>query len=126
MLCAYFTSVMQVSSGFFQDEASIKAKDNELAKIHGNFEKLQKQSNKDAEGYAAAQKHFHAVSAGLSSNQDGDDASLNEQLLGAPSFSLWSIFDFLFFTLPATDFKSTPVFCDVVYHSSCEERNQQL
>ena len=66
----------------FKDEASLKGKDKDLAKIDDDFKKLQNQSQRDAETYAAAQKHFHAVSAGLSSNQDGDDASLNEQLLG--------------------------------------------
>ena len=66
----------------FQDEASLKGKDKDLAKIDDGFKRLQNQSQQDAETYAAAQKHFHAVSAGLSSNQDGDDASLNEQLLG--------------------------------------------
>ena len=66
----------------FKDEASLKGKDKDLAKIDDSFKKLQNQSQQDAENYAAAQKHFHAVSAGLSSNQDGDDASLNEQLLG--------------------------------------------
>ena len=67
---------------FVQDEASLKGKDRDLGKIDDNFKKLQEQSKQDCETYAAAQKHFHAVSAGLSSNQDGDDASLNEQLLG--------------------------------------------
>jgi structural maintenance of chromosome 2 len=35
----------------------------------------------DQEAYTAAQNRFQAVSAGLSSNTDGEDATLNDQLL---------------------------------------------
>ena len=33
-----------------------------------------------------AQNHFHAVSAGLSSNDDGEDKTLADQLMGRQSF----------------------------------------
>ena len=46
------------------------------------LERLAEQAKLDQERYAAAQKHFHAVTAGLSSNDDGADATLNEQLMG--------------------------------------------
>lgn len=46
-----------------------------------DLEKLQAQSNEDQEAYTAAQNRFQAVSAGLSSNTDGEDATLNDQLL---------------------------------------------
>lgn len=44
-------------------------------------EQLQKQSEQDAENYTIAQKHLHAITAGLSSNDDGQAATLNDQLL---------------------------------------------
>lgn len=42
---------------------------------------LQEASNKDAEALAAAQQHFNAVSAGLSSNEDGAEATLAGQMM---------------------------------------------
>lgn len=47
-----------------------------------SLEKLMEQSEKDKEDHLAAQRHYQAVSAGLSSNQDGQAASLNNQLMG--------------------------------------------
>lgn len=44
--------------------------------------KLQKKSEEDEKGVKSAQDHFHAVSAGLSSNDDGEDQTLADQLLG--------------------------------------------
>ena len=43
---------------------------------------LEDRSKDDEEAIAAAQKHFHAVSAGLSSNTDGEDKTLADQLMG--------------------------------------------
>jgi len=34
------------------------------------------------EAFAAAQKKFQTESAGLASNEDGEDATLNDQLIG--------------------------------------------
>ena len=57
-------------------------------------EQLQKQSEQDAEDYITAQKHLHAITAGLSSNDDGQAATLNDQLL-----SKYFFFFFFFFNL---------------------------
>lgn len=46
-----------------------------------DLENLRVKSTEAQEGHESAKKHLHAVSAGLSSNQDGEDASLNEQLI---------------------------------------------
>ncbi|GAB1610309.1 structural maintenance of chromosomes protein 2-like [Argonauta hians] len=62
---------------------TIGVREKDLANILSATEKLQQQSVEDAEQFAAAQKHFHAVTAGLSSNDDGEAATLNEQLLTA-------------------------------------------
>ncbi|CAI9728869.1 maintenance of chromosomes 2-like [Octopus vulgaris] len=62
---------------------TIATREKDLEKILSATEKLQKQSIQDAEDFAAAQKHFHAVTAGLSSNDDGEAATLNDQLLTA-------------------------------------------
>ncbi|CAH1773975.1 unnamed protein product [Owenia fusiformis] len=65
------------------DKAAMKTKEKEVDKIVSGYEKLQETSEADKKAHEAAQKHFHAVSAGLSSNADGEDASLNDQLLAA-------------------------------------------
>ena len=60
----------------------MKSKQKELEKVAGKLSELEKAQQDCVEQHSAAQKHFHAVSAGLSSNQDGEDASLNDQLMG--------------------------------------------
>ena len=65
-----------------QDEAQLKAKGKEISKREDGLKKLEDKSTADAEAIAAAQKHFHAVSAGLSSNADGEDKTLADQLMG--------------------------------------------
>ena len=59
-----------------------------MQKIEAVAKKLQDQCIADQEEHSTAQKHFHAVTAGLSSNKDGEDASLNEQLMGEKVFDL--------------------------------------
>lgn len=65
------------------DSAALKKKQKDMEKISGSFADLEKKCIKDQEAHTEAQKHFHAVSAGLSKNADGEDASLNDQLMGA-------------------------------------------
>lgn len=52
-----------------------------MSKLGQELEKLQAQSTTDQANHDAAQKHYQAVSAGLSSNTDGEAASLNDQLM---------------------------------------------
>lgn len=57
--------------------------------MSAGVESLDTQMSEMKTAYENAQKHFHAVSAGLSSNQDGEDASLNDQLISTlPGFML--------------------------------------
>lgn len=57
------------------------AKEKEVKKITAGLNTLQEASKKDAEALAAAQQHFNAVSAGLSSNEDGAEATLAGQMM---------------------------------------------
>jgi len=50
------------------------------------LETFKEQSTSDANAVTQAQNHFHAVSAGLSSNDDGEDKTLADQLMGIFSF----------------------------------------
>lgn len=42
---------------------------------------LEEKSQADSEAVKAAQDHFHAVSAGLSSNEGGEDKTLADQIM---------------------------------------------
>ena len=53
-----------------------------MNEVGGFFNKMKEEEQKDTEALAAAQKKFTAVSAGLFSNdQDGGDATLQDQLM---------------------------------------------
>ncbi|XP_067679791.1 structural maintenance of chromosomes protein 2-like [Haliotis asinina] len=67
------------------NKKALAARDKDLDKLNKDLDKLKEQSEMDQEAHVAAQKHFHAVSAGLSSNTDGEDATLNDQLMTAKS-----------------------------------------
>lgn len=62
---------------------SIVTREKDLEKMLAATEELQKQSEEDAVNYTAAQEHLHSITAGLSSNDDGQAATLNDQLLTA-------------------------------------------
>ena len=67
---------------FTQNKKTVAARKKDLEKMSQRMQDVKETSEKDAADYAAAQKHFQAVSSGLSANADGEAATLNEQLLG--------------------------------------------
>ncbi|KAJ8040749.1 Structural maintenance of chromosomes protein 2 [Holothuria leucospilota] len=70
-----------IEKSLAEDQATLKAKEKEIANWTTNFGKLEEQCKKDVEAVATAQKHYQAVSSGLSSNDDGQEATLADQLL---------------------------------------------
>ncbi|KAK2521489.1 Smc2 [Columba livia] len=64
-----------------EDSKALASKEKEIQKIEKELNALREESKKDADALAAAQQHFNAVSAGLSSNADGEDATLAEQMM---------------------------------------------
>ncbi|XP_010576444.1 PREDICTED: structural maintenance of chromosomes protein 2 [Haliaeetus leucocephalus] len=64
-----------------EDSEALVSKEKELKKIEKELSALQEASEKDADALAAAQQHFNAVSAGLSSNDDGEEATLAGQMM---------------------------------------------
>ena len=60
----------------------MKEQEKAIQKNTANFEKLEQKCREDLEGVTTAQKHYQAVSAGLSSSDDGQDATLADQLMG--------------------------------------------
>ncbi|XP_063151049.1 structural maintenance of chromosomes protein 2 [Candoia aspera] len=64
-----------------EDSKALALKEEEVKKTRDALSVLQGASNKDTEALAVAQQHFNAVSAGLSSSEDGEDATLAGQMM---------------------------------------------
>ncbi|XP_009633524.1 structural maintenance of chromosomes protein 2 [Egretta garzetta] len=64
-----------------EDGTALGSKEKEVKNTEEELKALQEASEKDAAALAAAQQHFNAVSAGLSSNDDGEDATLAGQMM---------------------------------------------
>uniref|UniRef100_A0A8C9Q6T2 Structural maintenance of chromosomes protein 2 n=1 Tax=Spermophilus dauricus TaxID=99837 RepID=A0A8C9Q6T2_SPEDA len=71
----------ELEKNMIEDSKTLAAKEKEVKKITDGLHDLQEASKKDAEALAAAQQHFNAVSAGLSSNEDGAEATLAGQMM---------------------------------------------
>ncbi|XP_013100606.2 structural maintenance of chromosomes protein 2 [Stomoxys calcitrans] len=65
------------------DEKSLRSKEAEMAKVKDLFQSLKEADERDALAYEAAKKKFEAVSQGLSTNEDGQASSLQDQLMHA-------------------------------------------
>ncbi|MGH0136108.1 UNVERIFIED_CONTAM: hypothetical protein FKN15_008318 [Acipenser sinensis] len=64
-----------------EDQKALAAKEKEVKKITGGLSAMQEASQQDTDALTAAQQHFNAVSAGLSSNEDGEEATLAGQMM---------------------------------------------
>ena len=64
-----------------KDQSQLKNKEKELKKLSDLLVKLEQTSQADSNAVQAAQDHFHAVSAGLSSNEGGEDKTLADQVM---------------------------------------------
>lgn len=64
-----------------KDEDALKTKETRMNEVGSLFENLKKADENDREAFAEAQKRFQALSAGLDVNEDGQTASLQEQLI---------------------------------------------
>ncbi|GCB80332.1 hypothetical protein scyTo_0016166 [Scyliorhinus torazame] len=64
-----------------EDGNALAAKEKEVKTISDELNSLQETSQKDDKTLEAAQQHFNAVSAGLSSNEDGEAATLAGQMM---------------------------------------------
>lgn len=73
----------QLEKSLKEDEQALALKESDQSKTGGQFSSLKEAEAADAEAFAAAQRKYQAVSAGLLSNDDGEDATLQEQLMGA-------------------------------------------
>ncbi|XP_042643504.1 structural maintenance of chromosomes protein 2 [Tyto alba] len=64
-----------------EESKMLVSKEKEIKKIEEELSTLQEVSGKDADALAVAQKHFNAVSAGLSSSGNGEEATLAGQMM---------------------------------------------
>ncbi|XP_071436184.1 structural maintenance of chromosomes protein 2 [Pithys albifrons albifrons] len=64
-----------------KDSKALASKEQEVKKMEKVLNVLREESEKDANALAAAQKHFNAVSAGLSRNNSGEEATLSGQMM---------------------------------------------
>ncbi|KAM4878827.1 structural maintenance of chromosomes protein 2 [Sylvia borin] len=64
-----------------KDSKALMSKEKEVKNLEKELNVLLEESEKDADALVAAQQHFNAVSAGLSSNKDGEEATLSEQMM---------------------------------------------
>ncbi|XP_073977324.1 structural maintenance of chromosomes 2 isoform X3 [Rhodnius prolixus] len=63
------------------DEKALEGKRGELEKVQSVFDKLRETEKQDASALEAAQQKFQAVSSGLLANEDGENATLQDQLM---------------------------------------------
>ncbi|KAK3911305.1 Structural maintenance of chromosomes protein 2 [Frankliniella fusca] len=73
----------QIEKSLKEDEQILAQKVSEHSKTGGKFSSLKEAEAADAEAFAAAQRKYQAVSAGLLSSEDGTDSTLQEQLMAA-------------------------------------------
>lgn len=66
-----------------EDESTLLKKQQAMSKVQGEFQSLKDADATDAKAYEDAQRKFEAVSQGLSTNEDGQATTLQEQLIAA-------------------------------------------
>lgn len=59
----------------------LTVKEKEVSKLAEQLKTLQEEGQKDSAALEAAEQHFKAVSAGLSTNEDGEEATLAGQMM---------------------------------------------
>ncbi|OWK57274.1 Structural maintenance of chromosomes protein 2 [Lonchura striata] len=64
-----------------KDSKALMSKEKEVKNLEKELNVLLEESEKDAHALVAAQQHFNAVSAGLSNNKDGEEATLSGQMM---------------------------------------------
>ncbi|XP_056370799.1 structural maintenance of chromosomes protein 2 [Oenanthe melanoleuca] len=64
-----------------KDSKALVSKEKEVKNLEKELNVLLEESEKDAHALAVAQQHFNAVSAGLSSSKDGEEATLSGQMM---------------------------------------------
>ncbi|XP_061761582.1 structural maintenance of chromosomes protein 2 [Nerophis ophidion] len=64
-----------------EDKKVLVVKEKEVSKLTEKLQALKEEGQKDGADLESAEQHFKAVSAGLSSNEDGEEATLASQMM---------------------------------------------
>uniref|UniRef100_A0A672G3W3 Structural maintenance of chromosomes protein n=1 Tax=Salarias fasciatus TaxID=181472 RepID=A0A672G3W3_SALFA len=64
-----------------EDKKMLVVKEKEVSKLREQLQAVQEEGQKDGAELEAAEQHFKAVSAGLSTNEDGEEATLAGQMM---------------------------------------------
>lgn len=64
-----------------EDKKMLVVKEKEVSKLTEQLQALQEEGQQDSAALEAAEQHFKAVSAGLSTNEDGEEATLAGQMM---------------------------------------------
>ncbi|TMS23743.1 Structural maintenance of chromosomes protein 2 [Larimichthys crocea] len=64
-----------------EDKKMLVVKEKEVSKLTEQLKAVQEEGQKDSAALEAAEQHFKAVSAGLSTNEDGEEATLAGQMM---------------------------------------------
>lgn len=80
------------------DELMLGKKEAEMGELGGMFESLKAADEKDTKAFEDAKKKFEEISSGLATNEDGQAASLQDQLISKFLYNSKALF-VLFFVL---------------------------
>ncbi|XP_071521625.1 structural maintenance of chromosomes protein 2 [Panulirus ornatus] len=72
---------LQLEKSLADDNKTVENKKIEGDKLQGTFDKMRAQDQADNDALAAAEKRLQAISSGMYSAGDGEDATLQEQLI---------------------------------------------
>lgn len=81
LLAAEKKNKKTLEKNIVDDQSQLQTKEKELKNLRDLLVKLEEKSQDDNKAVKAAQDHFHAVSAGLSSNEGGEDKTLADQIM---------------------------------------------
>jgi len=71
----------QIKINIMDDKNALASKEKELEKVGGLFQKLREMDQKDADAVLEAQQKYQKISTGLLESEDGENATLEQQLI---------------------------------------------
>lgn len=84
--------IQMVAKNISEDEQALLKKQEAMSKVQGEFQSLKDADANDEKAYENAKRKFEAVSQGLSTDEDGQACTLQEQLISKSSnITYWFI-----------------------------------
>lgn len=76
-------TLQQIKINIADDKNALTSKEKELENVGGVFQELKEMDQKDADAVVEAQRKYQKISAGLLESEDGENATLEQQLINA-------------------------------------------